>query len=358
MPLARMLRLIWPTTRPRPASRRPRRPAISRPAAQRTIASREGWLPWLLTPTTPAFTPDTLRANPLALLLMAACLVVQVVARYQFGFLYDERWLAVHLLIAFTASFSILVWFHGTAWLKRVSPQSWLVLVSGALCFCGFWYLGRVDSWRRWFQPWVDPSFPMAPLWSFFYFSASGVFFRMVLPLLFARRFLGLRPRDLGVLPSSGSASAPHRLWPLYLAAFLIVLPFVIHAAGTPAFLRKYPLCHDLLASASIPVWQFVLYQVAYVFVFVSGESFWRGYLTFGTERDFGMYAIALMIIPYVTAHFGKPLPETLGAILAGSVLGYLALKHRSVWLGVAVHYGVALTMDLLALYGRGVVLT
>jgi hypothetical protein len=43
-----------------------------------------------------------------------------------------------------------------------------------------------------------------------------------------------------------------------------------------------------------------------------------------------------------------------LGAIAAGSALGWLALQHRSVWLGVALHYGVALTMDLSALYKGG----
>ena len=56
--------------------------------------------------------------------------------------------------------------------------------------------------------------------------------------------------------------------------------------------------------------------------------------------------------------HFGKPLPETLGALAAGLTLGFLALKHRSVWYGVAVHYGVALSMDLLAVRGNGFVIT
>ena len=61
------------------------------------------------------------------------------------------------------------------------------------------------------------------------------------------------------------------------------------------------------------------------------------------------------MLIPYVAAHFGKPMLETLGAILAGLFLGYLAWEHRSFWLGVALHWGVALMMDLFALYRRGV---
>jgi membrane protease YdiL (CAAX protease family) len=49
--------------------------------------------------------------------------------------------------------------------------------------------------------------------------------------------------------------------------------------------------------------------------------------------------------------HFGKPLPEVLGAVVAGLVLGAMALRTRSIWGGVAVHLGVAWTMDLLALW-------
>jgi membrane protease YdiL (CAAX protease family) len=59
-------------------------------------------------------------------------------------------------------------------------------------------------------------------------------------------------------------------------------------------------------------------------------------------------------MIPYVMIHFGKPLPETLGAIIAGLVLGHLALKSRSVWLGIATHVIVATSMDFAALLRRG----
>jgi hypothetical protein len=36
-------------------------------------------------------------------------------------------------------------------------------------------------------------------------------------------------------------------------------------------------------------------------------------------------------------------------------VLGYLALRHRSFWLGAATHWAVAITMDVMALWARGV---
>ena len=48
--------------------------------------------------------------------------------------------------------------------------------------------------------------------------------------------------------------------------------------------------------------------------------------------------------------HCGKPMHESIGAIVAGVVLGTLAMRTRSIWFGVVIHCGVAVTMDLFAL--------
>ena len=43
--------------------------------------------------------------------------------------------------------------------------------------------------------------------------------------------------------------------------------------------------------------------------------------------------------------------------IAAGCALGFLALRHRSVWWGVALHYGIAVTMDLLSIANNGYII-
>jgi len=48
--------------------------------------------------------------------------------------------------------------------------------------------------------------------------------------------------------------------------------------------------------------------------------------------------------------HYGKPVLETLGAIVAGTVLGTLALRTRSIWSGFLIHVTVAVSMDIAAL--------
>jgi membrane protease YdiL (CAAX protease family) len=60
------------------------------------------------------------------------------------------------------------------------------------------------------------------------------------------------------------------------------------------------------------------------------------------------------MAVPYCMIHYGKPYLEAHGAIVAGVVLGSLAMRTRSIYSGFLVHITVALLMDLLALWKRG----
>lgn len=56
------------------------------------------------------------------------------------------------------------------------------------------------------------------------------------------------------------------------------------------------------------------------------------------------------MAIPYVMVHFNKPLPETVGALGAGLLLGALALRAGSCVPGIFLHWAVGMTMDVLAI--------
>jgi len=128
-----------------------------------------------------------------------------------------------------------------------------------------------------------------------------------------------------------------------YLVLFLIMLPLLIGASFTESFQGKYPFYSDAGKS-----WvHFALYQLTYGTQFFALEAFFRGFLIFALFRRFGYYGILIMTIPYCMIHFGKPVAETVGAIIAGVVLGYAALKSKS-WLpGAMLHWGVGFTMDI-----------
>jgi membrane protease YdiL (CAAX protease family) len=131
-----------------------------------------------------------------------------------------------------------------------------------------------------------------------------------------------------------------------YLLLFLFVLPLVLLASTRPDFLDTYPFYR--LAARSLP--DFLMWEALYASQFVALEFFFRGFLLHTLKRDLGAYALFVSVVPYCMIHFQKPLPEALGAIVAGVVLGTLSLRTGSVLGGAAVHVAVAVTMDVLAL--------
>ncbi|MDE0635496.1 MAG: type II CAAX endopeptidase family protein [Candidatus Poribacteria bacterium] len=131
--------------------------------------------------------------------------------------------------------------------------------------------------------------------------------------------------------------------WIVTLVAWILMIPVVLLAVKVyPPFLSKYPL-GKAVASSWIA---FIPYQLAYGVYMFSWEFFFRGFMLFGLEKRFGNYSILIQTIPFAVMHFSKPLPEALGSIPAGVLLGVLALETRSFVYGAAIHWLVAMTMD------------
>jgi len=167
-----------------------------------------------------------------------------------------------------------------------------------------------------------------------------------VLPAgLYARYALGLRLRDVGLRLDGLRRHA----W-IYGAGFGLVLPFVIVASGTAGFLETYPFYDDAGDSwGGLALW-----ELSYGSQFVALEFFFRGVMLFAAFRVIGPWAIPVMVIPYTMIHFGKPMPECVGAIVAGSALGIISLRTGSIYAGMLIHISVAWTMDALALWHEG----
>ena len=230
--------------------------------------------------------------------------------------------------------------------LRDLSRETWVVVGSALVLFALFWHFGRRGSY-----PFPTQNTPrrVLDLYTFAYFSGCSVLLRLLVPLFIGTKVLGKKPEDYGY-----RLKGTLRFTWVYALAFLLAVPMVWIAAQSPAFITKYPLCRGSIIDGSLPLQSFLIYQVTYALIFVSGESFWRGYILFGAGRQLGRNAFMIMLFPYVICHFGKPAAETIGAIGAGLFLGFLAWEHRSFWLGVALHWGVAILMDVFALINRG----
>lgn len=136
----------------------------------------------------------------------------------------------------------------------------------------------------------------------------------------------------------------------LYPGMYLVMLGPILWASTQPAFLATYPFFP--YATSAPGLW--LIFEAAYLTQFLALEFFFRGWLIFTLRRTMGEAAVLVSMIPYCMIHFHKPFPETLGAIVAGIVLGLLSLRTGSIAGGVFLHASVALTMDLLAIWRKG----
>jgi len=224
----------------------------------------------------------------------------------------------------------------------RASTRVMILLVMVAVSLTLQEYIGD----RGFFESHFRPSGKLDDYWElrgFAWWSGWRVVGYVLLPVITLALMPGERIRDYNL---SLRGFWKH-LW-IYGALFAAVLPAVALASTTSAFRHTYPFYR--LANRSY--FDLAAWEALYVAQFLSLEFFFRGVILHGLRRALGANAIFVMIVPYCMIHYGKPMPETLGAIGAGLILGTLAMRTRSIWGGVLIHVGVAITMDVLALRG------
>lgn len=226
------------------------------------------------------------------------------------------------------------------AWRQAESRKTILILLSTAVLLCFQHYFGTLRHSRAFLQPYLGDQ--AAQLWSGILWCLLVTLLYALLPMLFIKWVFRERLRDYGL-----NLQGLQQHWKPYAVMFALFFPVVFFAAQTASFQQMYPFIKPVAAS----VGAFVLWQLAYGTQFFAVEFLFRGYLLFGLEKKLGAYALPLATIPYCMVHFAKPMGESLGAIVAGLVLGYLALKNRSIYGGALLHWSVALSMDALAIY-------
>jgi membrane protease YdiL (CAAX protease family) len=214
------------------------------------------------------------------------------------------------------------------------------VLLAAAVLLIAMEYGGYSSNFRHWF-PTASNDAHWGALYGMLWWAgvrvAGFVVFPMIaVALLFDEPLaaFGLRLRGAG------------RHLPVYAVLFGLVAPLVLAFSFTEGFRATYPF-YRLAGRSAL---DFVLWEHAYIWQFFGVEFFFRGFLLHGTKRRLGAYSVAVSVVPYVMIHFGKPLPEVCGAVVAGTVLGVLSLRTGSIWAGFLIHVSVAVSMDVLSL--------
>lgn len=230
----------------------------------------------------------------------------------------------------------------------QMDARSVGVLLLSSVLLTLFYYYGRPNFFRGDFEKTVVEWMGLGKsdlrgVLSYWYWAGASGLFRFLIPLGVIVLIFRESPRDFGF-----------RIWEkghlkIYVWLYLIMAPVLIVMSFTESFQRKYPFWKH---AGDSPM-HFLLYEIPYMFQFMSLEAFFRGFFIFALFKRFGYYGVVIMTMPYCMIHFGKPITETLGAIFAGMALGYLAIKSKS-WLpGALLHCGVGLTMDIACLLQR-----
>ena len=226
-------------------------------------------------------------------------------------------------------------------YLYGLDRQSTIVLLGSAL----FLILYLTYSRRSFFHNHFADYFGDHALWELFpyyYWFLTSAVTLLLLPALVAKFGTKGGIQDCGFRLSQGKLG-----WGLVVGVCALMIPILILALQLfPAFQYRYPLCK--IAGSR---WQlFIPYELAYGVYMFSWEFFFRGFMLFGLERKFGRYSILIQTLPFAVMHYNKPFPEAIGSIFAGVLLGVIALETRSFIYGAAIHWFVAMTMDVLAL--------
>ncbi len=177
-----------------------------------------------------------------------------------------------------------------------------------------------------------------------------SLFFYFVLPAAWVRLVQRRKLSEIGLA---------HRIEPgfgkLLIFCLAIMLPLIYLMSLTAGFSGKYPFLHIYdgtpYLSRSLLIWESV-----YFLQFFGLEFFFRGFLVHSTRPALGAYSILAMTVPYTMIHFQKPMPEAFAAIAAGVFLGWISYRNGTIWLGLVLHCAVAFSMDILALYNKGLI--
>ena len=232
-------------------------------------------------------------------------------------------------------------------------PAACLVIVAMVLTLQE--YYGGRGFYDSWFRPWLTeleahghPRLQLAKydeFYSYCWWVLARVAGYVLIPfplwkLLFPKDSL----LDMGL---RGRGFTKH-IW-IYGLCLAVVLPAMVLVSRQPDFGNYYPFYK--LASRS---WfDFAIWELIYGLQFFALELFFRGWIVGALRKSMGAGAIFVMAAPYCMIHYGKPYLEANGAIVAGVVLGSLAMRTRSIYSGFLVHITVAYSMDFLALWHR-----
>jgi membrane protease YdiL (CAAX protease family) len=227
--------------------------------------------------------------------------------------------------------------------LKQLPKRSVIVLLVSTICLVGTDFLTNASTLPFFGQGFKGKHYLF---YHYTFWAATTSFFYLALPIIVIKFLFKEKLRDYGLKRSQFFG-----YFKVYLLAFLLIFPCIVVASYSPQFQSTYPF---YMPAENDLVPYYLVWEVFYVIQFFALEFFFRGFMVHGLKKEMGQLSVFIMVIPYCTIHFTKPLPECIGSIFAGIFLGMMSYKTQSIWMGTLLHTAAALSMNWLSLWQRG----
>ena len=136
----------------------------------------------------------------------------------------------------------------------------------------------------------------------------------------------------------------------IYLIAPIFILPVTFVFSTSQDFQNTYPYLSNPNTYIELICW-----EALYLTQFVALEFFFRGFMLHAILRLTNVWiAILLTSTSYMLIHLVKPTPETISSFFGSLLLCWIAIKFKTITIGIYLHILLAASMDLFVLYNKG----
>jgi len=201
-------------------------------------------------------------------------------------------------------------------------------------------YFGSYSFFEKYF-----PNTPNLDYWKIIYHNIMAFVLYFIIGIIY-NKFITKEK-----LKNTNLTTGNYKLGLIIIGIATLIVPLIaLTTLLDKEMTSTYPLINfDTYSS----LWQILLYFTSYVMYYIGWEFLFRGLLLKGTIEHIGPLS-AILITTLISAlihtsigSFGKPMIETLSAIPAGLIFGYIAHKTNSIYYTLYIHALIGILTDI-----------
>ncbi len=202
-----------------------------------------------------------------------------------------------------------------------------------------YFYFGSYSAFEKFF-----PNVENLNYWKIIYHNTMSFVLFFGLGLIFSKFVLGNKFKEMGL------GFGKYKLGLILCGIATLIVPLLALSTTLDSGMTSiYP----LINFGQYSQWYFILgYFLSYLLYYIGWEFLFRSIILFSSEEKGVWVAIVISTMISALVHssiagFGKPMIETLSAIPAGLIFGWITMKTKSIWYSLYIHVLVGFLTDI-----------